>query len=237
MRLSIVLPTLNEAAGIRATLAPLQPLRALGHEVIVVDGGSTDATPALAVPLADRVLTAPSERARQMNAGAAIARGDALVFLHADTRLPEGAEALIVEALRRRRWGRFDVRIAGRPRLLRVVATLMNLRSRLTGISTGDQAMFVEGSAFAAVGGFPNQPLMEDVELSVRLKRLGPPACLRERVLTSGRRWETQGPWRTVVLMWRLRFDYWRGVSPARLAERYRGQPRGEGGSSSQVAG
>ncbi len=237
MRLSIVLPTLNEAAGIRATLAPLQPLRALGHEVIVVDGGSTDATPALAVPLADRVLTAPSGRARQMNAGAAIARGDALVFLHADTRLPEGAEALIVEALRRRRWGRFDVRIAGRPRLLRVVATLMNLRSRLTGISTGDQAMFVEGAAFAAVGGFPNQPLMEDVELSVRLKRLGPPACLRERVLTSGRRWETQGPWRTVLLMWRLRFDYWRGVSPARLAERYRGLPRGEGGSSSQVAG
>ena len=142
-----------------------------------------------------------------MNAGAALARGEALVFLHADTRLPERAALLIADALRRRRWGRFDVRIAGRPGMLRVVAALMNLRSRLTGIGTGDQAMFCERAAFVAVGGFPDQPLMEDIELSKRLKRLGPPACLRARVVTSGRRWETRGLWRTVLLMWRLRFD------------------------------
>jgi rSAM/selenodomain-associated transferase 2 len=229
MRLSIVVPTLDEAGGIVATLAPLQALRALGHEIIVVDGGSTDATPAVAVPLADRVLNTLRGRARQMNAGAALARSEALVFLHADTRLPEGAAVLIAEALHRRRWGRFDVRIAGRPRLLRVIAALMNLRSRLTGIATGDQAIFVERAAFATVGGFPDQPLMEDIELSRRLKRLGPPACLRARVLTSGRRWETQGPWRAVMLMWRLRLDYWRGVPAERLAELYRVYPRNAG--------
>jgi rSAM/selenodomain-associated transferase 2 len=236
MRLSIILPALDEAAGIQATLAPLQSLRALGHEVIVVDGGSGDGTPILAAPLADRVLTAPRGRARQMNAGAALAQGEALVFLHSDTRLPEGAAALIAAALRQRRWGRFDVSIVGRPWVLRVVASLMNLRSRLTRIATGDQALFVERAAFAALGGFPDQPLMEDIELSKRLKRLSPPACLRERVLTSGRRWETQGPWRTILLMWRLRIDYWRGVSAESLAGRYRLQAPGDGGPALKSA-
>jgi rSAM/selenodomain-associated transferase 2 len=226
MKLSIVVPTLNEARGIVATLASLQTLRDRGHEVIVVDGGSQDGTPALAAPLADRVLSAPRGRARQMNCGAAAASGDALLFLHADTRLPEGAATVVETALRHSCWGRFDLRLDGRPRMLRVVACLINLRSRLTGIATGDQAMFMERAAFAAAGGFPDQPLMEDIALSRRLKRLGPSACLRERVVTSGRRWEGQGLWRTILLMWSLRFDYWRGVPAEVLAARYRA-PRG----------
>ncbi len=221
MRLSIILPTLDEAAGITAALAPLQALRRAGHEVIVADGGSTDGTPALAAPLADRVIAAPRGRARQMNAGAAVATGDALLFLHADTRLPEGAVDVIAEALSRRAWGRFDVCIAGRPALLGVVAAMMNLRSRLTGIATGDQAIFVSRAAFDTVGGFQDQPLMEDIELSKRLKRLGQPASLRDKAITSGRRWEHHGVWHTILLMWRLRFDYWRGVPVERLARRY----------------
>ncbi len=222
MRLTFILPALDEAAGLMATLSPLQPLRAQGHEVILVDGGSRDGTPDLAAPWVDRVLIAPRGRARQMNTGAAVAQGEALVFLHADTRLPADAVALIQAALRRRLWGRFDVLIAGRPWVLKVVALLMNLRSRLTSIATGDQAIFVRRKAFTAVGGFPDQPLMEDIALSQRLKRLGPPVCLRHRVLTSGRRWESQGPWRTILLMWRLRLDYWRGVPAEALAARYR---------------
>jgi rSAM/selenodomain-associated transferase 2 len=222
-RLSIVMPTLNEAAGIGDLLAALQPLRHRGHELIVVDGGSTDGTAALARRFADAVLDAPSGRATQMNAGAAAARGRVLLFLHADTWLPPLADVLIRKAMASGRpWGRFDVRIEGRPRLLRVVAALMNLRSRLTGIATGDQAIFVTREAFERVGGFPAQPLMEDIELSRRLKRLGRPACLRERVCTAGRRWEQRGVWRTIFLMWRLRWRYWRGVSAARLAEAYR---------------
>lgn len=219
--LSIVIPVLDEAAGIAAALVALAPLRRRGAEIIVVDGGSADATPALAAPHADRVLRAPRGRGRQMNAGAAGARGRALLFLHADTRLPPGADTLIEQALEDRRWGRFDVAIAGRSRWLVMVAAMMNLRSRLTGIATGDQAIFVARAAFDAAGGYPEQPLMEDIELSARLRRTGAPACLRARVVTSGRRWESRGVWRTILLMWRLRFDYWRGVPAARLAARY----------------
>jgi rSAM/selenodomain-associated transferase 2 len=221
MRLSIVVPTLDEAEGIAATLHSLQTLRGLGHEVIVADGGSRDDTVALAAPLADRVIQAPRGRARQMNAGAAAATGDALLFLHADTRLPAEAAEDIAAALARRAWGRFDVTIEGRSPWLAVVAGFMNLRSRLTGIATGDQGIFVTRAAFDQIGGFPDQPLMEDIELSKRLKRLGPPASPHDRVATSGRRWERHGVWRTILLMWRLRFDYWRGVPAERLARRY----------------
>jgi rSAM/selenodomain-associated transferase 2 len=226
MKLSIVIPTLDEAEAIVATLSSLQVLRADGHEVIVSDGGSTDDTVAQAEGLADRVLIGAPGRARQMNAGVDAAHGDVLLFLHADTRLPEDAASAIRVAVQCGLWGRFDVEITGRSRMLRVVAALMNLRSRMTGIATGDQAIFVSHSAFAAVGGYPEQPLMEDIELSRRLKKLGAPACLRERVITSGRRWEVNGLWRTILLMWRLRFDYWRGVPAARLARRYRPQKR-----------
>jgi rSAM/selenodomain-associated transferase 2 len=191
--------------------------------VIVVDGGSSDGTRASAAPLADRVLAAPRGRASQMNAGAAAARGDVLLFLHADTQLPADADRLILDGLdaRGRAWGRFDVRIDGAHPLLRVVAGLMNLRSRLTGIATGDQAIFVHRAALATAGGFPPLALMEDVALSATLKRISRPLCLRERVVTSGRRWESRGVVRTIVLMWWLRLRYFLGASPERLARLY----------------
>ncbi len=224
MRLSIVIPTLEESAAITTTLSALQPLRERGHEVIVVDGGSRDATLLIARLLADRAFVAAPGRSAQMNAGAAKARGDTLLFLHADTLLPAQADAAIADALAHgRRWGRFDVTIRGRPRVLKLVGAMMNLRSRLTGIATGDQAIFVERALFDAVGGFAAIPLMEDVALSTTLKRTaGRPASLALRVETSGRRWETRGPWRTIFTMWRLRLAYALGADPHRLARDYR---------------
>jgi rSAM/selenodomain-associated transferase 2 len=223
-RLSVVLPVLNEAAGLGDALQALEPLRARGADIIVADGGSSDRSAALATAGGAHVVNALRGRALQMNAGAAQATGDVLLFLHADTRLPADADALISQALAAgaQVWGRFDVAITGRPRMLRLIAALMNLRSRLTGIATGDQAMFMTRAAFAAVGGFPAQPLMEDIEMSRRLLTLSRPACLRARVQTSGRRWESRGVWRTMLLMWRLRFAYWRGAAPERLADLYR---------------
>lgn len=220
---SVVVPVLDEASAIEAALAALQALRAAGAEVIVVDGGSRDATRALAAPWADRVLDAPRGRAAQMNAGAAVARGDVLLFLHADTMLPAGAIEAITAGLARTRhaWGRFDVTIAGADPLLAVVSFFMNARSRATGIATGDQAIFARRTAFERAGGFPAIALMEDVALSKRLKRESPPLCLRERVVTSGRRWERHGTLRTIILMWRLRLAYAFGADPARLARRY----------------
>lgn len=221
--LSIVIPALNEATGIEAVLRALQPLRARGVEIVLADGGSHDGTAELAAPWVDTVTASARGRALQMNAGARLARGDTLLFLHADTRLPPRADEQVLQALAKGAgWGRFDVHIDGRPWMLRVVAAAMNLRSRLSGIATGDQAIFITRAAFDQVGGFPVQPLMEDVEICKRLKRHGPPACLRLRVHTSGRRWEQRGVWRTIVLMWRLRWRYWRGESAARLAEAYR---------------
>jgi rSAM/selenodomain-associated transferase 2 len=221
--LSIIVPVLDEGATIAAALAALAPCRDRGAEVIVVDGGSRDATVETARPLADRVLAAPRGRGSQMNAGAAAARADVLLFLHADTRLPPDADRIIVRALEqsRRVWGRFDVTIAGRSPLLRVVAAMMNLRSRLTGIATGDQAMFVTREAFAQAGGFPAIPLMEDIVLSRRLKRTGKPVCLAARVTASGRRWDRDGAVRTIVTMWRLRLAFFLGAEPAQLARRY----------------
>ena len=218
---SIVVPVLDEADSIRESLGALQSARAAGVEVVVVDGGSTDRTVAFARPLADQVLSAPRGRASQMNAGARAASAPHLLFLHADTILPGGALAAIGDALSRREWGRFDVAIAGADPLLPIVAACMNARSRLSGIATGDQAIFVRRDAFDAAGGFPEIPLMEDVALSKALRRSGPPACLRLRVLTSGRRWERHGVVKTIVLMWRLRFAYAMGADPHRLARRY----------------
>ncbi len=224
--LAIVMPVLNEAAGIEAALRALAPLRARGARVVVADGGSADETLERARRFDGvEVIRAPCGRAAQMNAGAQAATGDGvLLFLHADTTLPPDADRLIAQALAggRHVWGRFDVHIAGRPRMLRVVAAFMNARSRWSGIATGDQAMFMTRAAFDAVGRFPAQPLMEDIEMSKRLRTLSRPACLRERVITSGRRWETRGVWPTIALMWRLRWAYWRGASPESLARRYR---------------
>ncbi len=212
------MPALNEAATIGRALQSLAPLRARGHEVIVADGGSDDATRAIATPLADKVIAAPRGRARQMNAGAAAATGDALLFLHADTELPLDADEEILGNMRTRSWGRFDVSIESSSPLLAVVAFFMNLRSRLTGIATGDQAIFVRRADFA---GFPEIALMEDVAFSGSMKRRSPPVCLRARVRTSGRRWESRGVLRTVVLMWRLRLAYFLGAAPDELARRY----------------
>lgn len=223
MKLSIIVPTWNEASAIAGTLSALQPLRGAGHELIVADGQSQDATVALARPLVDRILVSACGRARQMNAGAAQASGEVLLFLHADTRLPAGADVLVRHALERsgRAWGRFDVRLSGTQPLLRLVERMMNLRSRLTGIATGDQALFVRHDLFQAVGGFPDIPLMEDIALSTRLKRHGRPACLHEAVVTSSRRWQQQGILRTILLMWRLRLAFALGADPHRLVNRY----------------
>ncbi|HRV77206.1 MAG TPA: TIGR04283 family arsenosugar biosynthesis glycosyltransferase [Thauera sp.] len=220
--LAIVVPMLDEAATLPALLVHLAGWRARGCEVVLVDGGSRDDSVEMARAAGFRVLIAERGRARQMNAGAQACGRALMLFLHADTRLPEAADAMVCAALAVQAWGRFDVHIDGRPRMLRVVAALMNLRSRLSGIATGDQAIFVRRDVFEAVGGFPDQPLMEDIELSCRLLRVSRPACLRARVRTSGRRWEQRGVWRTIALMWRLRWAYWRGVPAERLAEAYR---------------
>ncbi len=226
--LSIVVPALNEEAAIAATLQALAPLRGRGVEVIVVDGGSHDRSAAIAAPLCDRLIATPSGRAAQMNAGASAARGELLLFLHADTRLPDHADRLVIEGLAAsgRSWGRFDVQIDGSHPVLRLIAAMMNLRSRATGIATGDQGIFATRSAFAAVGGYPDIPLMEDIVLSRRLKRRGRPLCIRARALTSGRRWEKHGVMRTILTMWRLRLAFFLGAEPAALASRYGYVPR-----------
>lgn len=222
-RLSVIVPVLNEAHGIVASLQGLAPLRSRGVEIIVVDGGSADATPALAKDLCDQVVLAERGRARQLNAGASHAQGRIFLFLHADTQLPPDALGAVERALANGacRWGRFDVKISGRHPMLRVVAAMMNWRSRLSGIATGDQALFVSREEFERMGGFPNQALMEDIEFSRRLRSRSRPAALRQRVITSGRRWEKHGVWRTIFLMWHLRLLYWLGESPDRLAHRY----------------
>lgn len=220
--LSIIVPVLNEAAAIETALSALSQYRARGAEVIVVDGGSTDATVTMARPLADNLIVAPRGRASQMNAGAAAARGDVLLFLHADTRLPENADTLISKALARtgRAWGRFDIRIED-GLLLALVAGMMNIRSRLTGIATGDQAIFITRAAFECAAGFPPIALMEDIAFSAGLRRVGPPVRLRAKVTTSSRRWRQNGIARTIFLMWRLRLAYFAGADPAQLAQRY----------------
>ena len=217
------MPCLNEADTLVAALDALEPLRHRGAEVIVVDGGSTDATVTLAERRADLALESARGRALQMNAGAAHATGDMLLFLHADTALPENADLLVREGLARTgaAWGRFDVTIRGSHPLLRVVSCAMNLRSRMTGIATGDQALFVTRSLFESIGRYPEIALMEDIALSKKLRRRGAPLCLRSRVTTSARRWEKHGVFRTVLLMWRLRLAYSLGADPDTLALRY----------------
>ncbi len=225
--LAIIIPVLDESATVEETLRRLAPLRRRGASVIVVDGGSGDGTAARAAPLADRVLAAPRGRALQMNAGARSAEAagaDVLLFLHADTMLPDDADRTVLHALAgsERCWGRFDVRLDAAGISLRIIETLMNWRSRFTGIATGDQAIFVTRVAFAGLGGFAPLPLMEDIDFSRRAKRLSMPLALRDRVLTSARRWQRHGVWRTVALMWWLRLAYFFGADPGALARRYR---------------
>ena len=225
--LSVIVPVWMEAEGVTDTLRAVQPIRAKGHEVVVVDAGSSDQTVELARPLCDGVVVSEKGRALQMNAGAAAAKGDLLLFLHADTRLPANAlEHLAGFFQSRRAWGRFDVRLSGDRPLFRIIAWFMNQRSRLTGICTGDQAMFVRRDAFEALGGFQPVPLMEDVEFSRRLCLVSRPFCIKEPVVTDSRRWQQHGAWRTIFLMWKLRWRYWRGESPESLAQIYRSDVR-----------
>lgn len=225
--LSIVVPVWMEAAGVVETLEALQSLRSAGHEVIVVDAGSTDGTARLASPLADRVVQSGKGRAVQMNAGASVAKGGVLLFLHADTRLPSNALSCLSEFFcSGKAWGRFDVCLSGQGAVLRVIAWFMNQRSRLTGICTGDQALFVRREVFEALHGFDSLPIMEDIEFSSRLRLVSRPFCIQEPVITDSRRWEQGGVWRTIFLMWRLRWRYWRGESPETLAHSYRSDVR-----------
>lgn len=222
--LAIIVPVLNERDELPALLAHLRHWQARGARIVLVDGGSKDDTPERARQAGFEVLEASRGRASQMNAGARSCQNGHLLFLHADTRLPPDADQAIHQALapHARAWGRFNVTIDGRSALLPLIAFMMNQRSKLTGIATGDQAIFITRALFDEVGGFPAQPLMEDIEFSRRLKRLCRPTCLRQRVTTSGRRWDSRGSWRTIVLMWHLRWLYWRGANPEQLAERYR---------------
>ncbi len=220
MEFSLIMPMRNEASGIQQSLMPLQAQRGAELEIILVDGGSSDATAERARPLVDQLVESPPGRARQMNAGAAVARGDCLVFLHADTCLPDNFTEIIRQQVTG--WGRFDVQLSPASPLLNLVAWMMNQRSRLTHICTGDQALVIRRALFEQVGGYAEIPLMEDIELCKRLRRHSHPARLRPPLTTSSRRWQKHGTMRTIVLMWWLRLAYWLGVSPQRLARWYR---------------
>src|SRR5260370_18241561 len=230
MKLSIVMPVLNEADGIEEALGTLAPLRRRGVEVVVAGGGSGDAPVALARPLAEIVLAARRGRGTHMNAGAAASRGEVLLFLHADPRLPGEADALISDGFARSGctsgpfWGRFDIRIAGAHPLFPVIAAAMSMRSRITGIATGDQAIFMSRAAFGP--GFPDIALMEDIAMTKRLKRIGRPLRIAAPVVTSGRRWEKHGVMRTILLMWWLRLAYFLCANPTWLARSYGYVPR-----------
>lgn len=221
--LSFIVPVLNEAAAIARFLETLRAYCKHRCEIIVVDGGSHDATAALAAAHCDHVVLSGRGRALQMNSGARHALGAILCFVHADSQLPRYADQTIRDALSdgTRTWGRFDVRLSGRQFLLRAVERLMNWRSRLTGIATGDQGLFVTRTVFDAVGGFPEIALMEDIAMSRKLKLTGRPVCLPQQLITSSRRWEKHGILRTVFLMWKLRLLYFLGADPAHLAQRY----------------
>ena len=222
--LSIVVPTLNEADRLAATLAGLRACCTARIQLIVVDGGSVDDTVGIARRFADRVICGVRGRALQMNAGAGEATGEVLWFVHADTVAPPTAGDAVLGAMGERDavWGYFDVRLDGEPALLRVVERMMKLRTRVTGVATGDQGIWVRRSVFEAVGGYAPLPLMEDVALSKRLRRLRRPLCLPLRLSTSARRWQVRGTVRTVMLMWWLRLAFWLGVSPETLARWYR---------------
>ncbi len=221
MNISVIVPVLNEAKSIAATLEAL--LRLAPYETILVDGGSSDGTALIAAGYPVKIYSSERSRARQMNHGARLASGDVLLFLHADTRLPATAFADIAGALDDPRYvgGRFDVELDGDHWLLPVVARLISYRSRFSRVGTGDQGIFVRREVFQRVNGFQDVPLMEDIAFCRALKRLGGIACLRSRVVTSARRWEADGVWRTIVRMWTLKLLYFAGVSPMRLKQFY----------------
>ncbi len=215
---------MNEATRVPQLFEELEQLRQSNCEIIIVDGGSTDNSVEIAENTGFRVEKTTRGRAHQMNVGAEKASGSALLFLHADTQLPDTADLLIKKVFSDNPsscWGYFRIRIGGHSKLLCIVGFMMNLRSYLTNIITGDQVIFVKKEAFLKAGCFPEQLLMEDIELSKRLCKLSRPSCINYHVITSGRRWELYGVWQTIFLMWRLRWDYWRGIPANQLAEKY----------------
>ena len=221
MKVSIIIPVLNEANSIVGLLSSLSALRAAGHEVLVVDGGSTDGTQSLARPLCDKLILSCRGRALQMNSGARQATGEMLWFLHADSSFSTKALDAVPDLFKEHAWGRFDLCLSGERTAYRVIERMINLRSRLTGIATGDQGIFVDRNLFWDVGGYPDIPLMEDVALSRELLRKIPPLNLRHKVQTSSRRWEQDGLLATVLLMWKLRFQFYLGADPGLLVKRY----------------
>ena len=232
-KVSIVIPILNEADNLPHLFANINSLKPAPQQVILVDGGSNDDSISIMQSFIEqsmldnyhkivwRMTESKAGRARQMNAGAALATGDVLLFLHADTQLPNQAIAQVTIAVKTSEWGRFDVKLNSRQPMLWVVSQMINWRSRLTSIATGDQAIFINKDLFDKIGGYPNQASMEDVEICKQLKNIAKPARLRSKVITSARRWQQHGTWRTIILMWQLRFDYWRGVSAANIKARY----------------
>jgi rSAM/selenodomain-associated transferase 2 len=222
MKLSIIVPVLNEAAAIQDTLKSLQDLRQSGHEVIVVDGGSEDDTVQLAGKLADSVVRSKAGRGRQMNQGVRSAQGDTYLFLHADTLLPPDVDKILATLPKESEfWGRFDVRLSGKNWYCRVIEWLINKRSRISRIATGDQAIFVSKNLFHDVNGYPEIALMEDIAISKLLNKLCKPYCLRHKVVSSSRRWEEKGIVRTILKMWKLRFMYTFGADPDELSRDY----------------
>lgn len=221
--LTIIIPVLNDLNSLQVLLPAIQPWRAQGHEILIVDGGSVDGSMTYARSLADRVLMTGTGRGRQMNLGAENAKHDYLLFLHADTRPPVEAASLVQKALanENKYWGRFDVSLDAPGVMYTVIAFMMNLRSRLSGVATGDQGIFVRSSAFHAIGGYASIPLMEDVALSKSLRRRSWPVCLSARLVTSARRWQDQGVLRTILLMWKLRLAYFLGANPETLVKAY----------------
>ena len=222
MLISIIIPVLNEEASIKNLLQQLQACRQQGHEVIVVDGGSVDNTVSISKPLSDKVIISSYGRAIQMNKGAEKSKNEILWFLHADTLIPDNAIEYIHQALKKKSWGRFNVHLSGTNVLFRLIESMMNLRSCVTGIATGDQGIFINKVIFNKVGGFPNIPLMEDIAISKNLKNISRPACVKEKLITSRRRWEKNGILSTVLLMWKLRLLFWLGVNVDRLAKQYK---------------
>lgn len=205
-------------------LERLQPLREEGDELIVVDGGSDDQTLQLSEPLVDHTIETYAGRATQMNVGAALASNEVLLFLHADTHLPNDAHQQINNSLNRtmKVWGRFDVRLSGEHFMFRIIEKMINLRSCLTGVATGDQAIFVRKGVFDLFGGYAEIPIMEDIELTKTLRTISKGCCIRSSAITSSRRWEEHGIFKTVGLMWRLRLQYFLGGDPRKLADSYR---------------
>ena len=222
MFVSIIIPVLNEENSIKELLQQLQAYRQQGHEVIVVDGGSTDKTITISELLSDKVITSEAGRALQMNNGATQSRHEILWFLHADTIIPENAIEQIQQVLNKSDWGRFNVKLSGSHILFRIIGTMINIRSCVSGIATGDQGIFVKRKIFESIKGYSNIPLMEDVNLSRKLKKLSKPVCLKDILITSSRRWEENGILATVFLMWKLRFLYWFGVSADKLVVQYK---------------